>query len=77
MLFVNIFLMTNIMSYLRHFYNIASFFAGVPCFALHRLPGDCRHYVTFFLKIFLRFCVFEILCFLKKLVVFFITFVKY
>ena len=22
--------------------------AGVPCFALHRLPMLCRHYVTFF-----------------------------
>ena len=24
--------------------------AGVPCFALHRLPIFCRHYVTLFFK---------------------------
>ena len=35
------------LSCLQHFYNIPVMNAGVPCFALHRLPGNCRHYVTF------------------------------
>ena len=48
--------------------------AGVPCFALHRLPMLCRHYVTFFklrtsklqkLKI-LRFLIFKILNFYNR-----------
>lgn len=29
------------------FYIIMVVNAGVPCFSLHRLPGNCRHYVTF------------------------------
>ena len=29
------------------FYIILVMNAGVPCFSLHRLPGNCRHYVTF------------------------------
>ena len=30
------------------FYNL--FFAGVPCFALHRLPGNCRPFRTFWVE---------------------------
>ena len=58
------------LSYLRHFdFGIIHFFAGVPCFALHRLPGNCRPFRTFFktselqkLRI-LRFLISEILNF--------------
>ena len=64
-----IFLTTNFLSYLRHSDGFYNFIAGVPCFALHRLPGNCRPFRTFFktselqkLRI-LRFLISEILNF--------------
>ena len=44
------------LSCLRHFDIGLVMNAGVPCCALHRLPGNCRHYVTFQFVVFL--CVF-------------------
>ena len=65
----DLFLTTNFLSCLRHFDYGIIFFAGVPCFALHRLPGNCRPFRTFFktselqkLRI-LRFLISEILNF--------------
>ena len=40
-------LMTDFLSYLRHSDGFIIFIAGVPCFALHRLPGNCRSFGTF------------------------------
>ena len=40
-------LMTDFLSYLRHSDYGIIFIAGVPCFALHRLPGNCRPFRTF------------------------------